>query len=364
MRLWLRVLPCFFLCFGLAFSTEAAEAPDISAPYAVLMEVSTGQILYARNPQEKRPPASTTKILTAVLAIELGRLDSPVQVSRHAASTPGASLYLAPETVWRLEDLLKGALISSGNDACVALAEHLAGSEETFAWLMNRKAGLLGAYSSHFVNPHGLPDDEHYSTAYDLALLSRYALSHPLFRQIVATRRTTVQGSDGPRELYNTNRLLDSYEGADGIKTGTTVQAGQCLVASATRGGRQLIAVVLRSFDRYKDVRDLLDYGFHSFHLERMEAGEKVGKIYVPNGGQKELTVVLARGVAWSVPADEVAKLEKRVIIPAAIKAPVKKGQILGALKLLYAGEEVAASPLVAAEEVSAEKGIFRFLGR
>lgn len=364
MGLLIRVLPCFFLCFTLAFAAEAASGPDISAPWAVLMEGSTGQVLYAKQAHEARPPASTTKIMTAILALELGRLDSEVKVSQYAATTPGASVDLLPETIWKLEDLIKGALINSGNDACVAIAEHLAGSEETFAWLMNRKAKLLGAYHSHFVNPNGLPDDNHYSTAYDLAVMSRYALDHPLFRQIVGTRQAIIQGSDGPRYLYNTNRLLGSYEGADGVKTGTTDAAGQCLVASATREGRQLIAVVLRSWDRYRDARDLLDYGFNSFYLERVTAGEEMGKVYVPNGRQKDLTVAPSQDVAWSVPVEKLARLEKRVILPPVMKAPVKRGQVVGVVKLVYEGEEVASAPLVAAEAITAESGFFRFLGR
>ncbi|MGI9952036.1 D-alanyl-D-alanine carboxypeptidase family protein [Moorellaceae bacterium AZ2] len=360
---WLRVLPWLFLCLSLPPAAFGAEEPVISAPWAALMEASTGQFLYTKNAHVERPPASTTKILTAILALELGRLDGEVRVSEHAADTPGASIDLVAGTTWRLEDLIKGALINSGNDATVAIAEHLAGSEETFAWMMNRKSRLVGAYRSHFVNPNGLPADNHYSTAYDLAVMSRYALEHPLFRRIVATRQDEISGSHGQhRLLYNTNRLLDAYPGADGVKTGTTDEAGHCLVASATREGRQLIAVVLRSWDRYDDARRLLDYGFASFYLERVRAGQGVGKVYVPNGRQKELPVVSSSDVAWAVPVEDMAQLEKKVILPRTMKAPVRKGQVVGSIKLLYRGEEVASAPLLAAQDVQAESWLSRFL--
>lgn len=361
MNLWGKLLSVFFLCISFPLVGEAKDTPWVSAPAAILLEASTGQVLYAKNAHQERPPASTTKILTAILGLELGRLDDHVKVSKYAASTPGASIDLAPGVVLRLEDLLKGALLNSGNDATVAIAEHLAGTEETFAWLMNRKAVLLGAFRSRFVNPNGLPAEGHYSTAYDLAVITRYALTHPLFSQMVRTRQAKIMVSDGPRYLYNTNRLLGSYPGADGVKTGTTNAAGQCLVASATREGRQLIAVVLRSEDRYEDASNLLDYGFESFHLEKVREGQRVGTVYVPNGQKKEIGAVVAQEIAWAIPTDKVDQLEKRVILYPRVKAPVQKGQVVGRIVLLYQGEEVSSSNLVAEEGVPAERGLIPF---
>ncbi|HBT47806.1 MAG TPA: D-alanyl-D-alanine carboxypeptidase [Peptococcaceae bacterium] len=359
----LRVLPWLFLCLSLPRVAWGAEEPLISAPWAALMEARTGQFLYTKNAHAERPPASTTKVLTAILALELGRLDAEVTVSEYAATTPGASIDLVAGTTWRLEALIKGALMNSGNDATVAIAEHLAGSEETFAWMMNRKSRLLGAFRSHFVNPNGLPADGHYSTAHDLAVMSRYALQHPVFRRIVATLEDEINGyPDQQRLLYNTNRLLTSYPGADGVKTGTTEEAGHCLVASATREGRQLIAVVLRSWDRYEDAGRLLDYGFTAFHLEQVEAGQRVGTVYVPNGRAQELPVVSAADVAWSVPVEDMEELEKRVLLPRTVKAPVNKGQVLGTIQFLYRGEEVASAPLVAAGKIRAESWLSSFL--
>ncbi|MCG0277271.1 MAG: D-alanyl-D-alanine carboxypeptidase [Thermanaeromonas sp.] len=361
MNLWRKVLTVFFLCITFPLQVKAQEAPWVSAAAAILLEASTGQVLYAKNAHQERPPASTTKIVTAILGLELGRLDGYVKVSKYAASTPGASIDLVPGVVLRLEDLLKGALLSSGNDATVAIAEHLAGSEETFAWLMNRKAVLLGAFRSRFVNPNGLPAEGHYVTAYDLAVITRYALAHPLFSQMVKTRQAEIMASDGPRYLYNTNRLLGSYPGADGVKTGTTNAAGQCLVASATRNGRQLIAVVLRSDDRYEDASNLLDYGFNSFYLEKVREGQRVGTVYVRNGQKQEIGAVASREVAWAVPKDKISQLEKRVILYPRVKAPVQKGQVVGRIVLLYQGKEVSSADLVAEEGVPAERRLIPF---
>ncbi|CEP66821.1 Peptidase S11, D-alanyl-D-alanine carboxypeptidase A [Moorella glycerini] len=341
-------------CLFWSGAAKAAGEPYLTAPAVVLMEAGTGQVLYEHGAREERPPASTTKIMTAILALELGRLDTPVKVSKYAATTPGASIYLTTGEVVKLGDLVKGALLNSGNDATVAIAESLAGTEEDFAWLMNRKARQLGANHTHFKNPHGLPDPGHYTTAYDLALMTRYALGNPVFRRLVATQEDQIPAPDGVRYLYNTNRLLGSYPGADGVKTGTTNAAGQCLVASATRGGRQLIAVVLGSSDRYADARALLDYGFNGFYTETARAGEPAGQVYVKNGEVISVPVAPVVTTGFTVSMDQAALLEKRVLLPAFVKAPISKGQELGQVKILFQGREVASSTLVATRDVAA----------
>ncbi|AOQ23739.1 D-alanyl-D-alanine carboxypeptidase DacF [Moorella thermoacetica] len=348
------ILALVVFCFLGSSPVKAADELQITAPAAVLMEASTGQVLYERGAREKRPPASTTKIMTAILALELGRLDTPIKVSENAATTPGASIYLQKGEVLTLGDLVKGALLESGNDATVAIAEGLAGSEAGFAFLMNRKAWLLGARTTHFNNPNGLPDPGHYTSAYDLALIARYALGNPVFRRLVATVEDQIPGPDGVRHLYNTNRLLESYPGADGVKTGTTAAAGQCLVASATRGGRQLIAVVLGSADRYGDTRTLLDYGFKNFYCEMVKAGEPLGQVYIPNGEMTSIGVAPAMDAGFTAPLARSRQLEKRVLLPGAARAPVRKGQELGRVQILFAGREVAAAPLVATGDVRA----------
>jgi len=346
-----------FVIVGLLWpgTALAAQKPYLTAPSAILVEVGcNGQVLYEYQARQEREPASTTKIMTAILALELGQLDMPLKASEYAATTPGTTIYLTTGETLKLGDLVKGALINSGNDAATAIAEGLAGSEATFAWLMNRKARLLGAYHTNFKNPHGLSEPGHYSSAYDLALMARYALRNPFFRRLVATREEQIPAPDGVRFLYNTNRLLDSYPGCDGIKTGTTVAAGQCLVASATRGGRQLISVVLGSSGRYSDTRALLDYGFNNFYSETAPAGETIGQVYVRNGEKNSVAVSPEITVGYAVPKEEAALLEKRVLLPGFIKAPVREGQQIGEVIILFKGEEIARSNLVATREVAA----------
>ncbi|MDN5346698.1 MAG: hypothetical protein PWP65_262 [Clostridia bacterium] len=338
---------------------NAAEAPYVSAPAAIVMEMATGQVLYAKNPDLKRPPASTTKILTAILALELSDEQEMVTVSRQAAYTEGASIGLEPGIQISIGALVRGALISSGNDATVAIAEHLAGSQENFALLMDRKACLLGAKNSHFVNPNGLPAPDHYSTARDLALMAAYAMQNPVFRAIVATKETIIIASDGARYLGNTNRLLWSYQGADGVKTGTTNAAGQCLVASATRNGRQLLSVVLGSYNRWEDSARLLDYGFEQFYLEQIDS-DSSWQVYVPNGTKNRLLVRPDRTLTLSLPVVVKPEVERRVFLPASVRAPIKSGQILGKICLYCRGQELASVPLVAGETVEARS----FLGR
>ncbi len=238
--------------------------PGIGAHSYILMDSQTGRVLAQRKAWTKRAPASTTKIITGIIALETGNTDSPVQVSPKAAATGEASLELKEGEVLTLEALLYGALLCSGNDACVAISEHIAGSEERFSYLMNQKAFLIGAVDSNFINPHGLPAKGHYSTAYDLALLARYSLRNTHFGKIVSSKTKVINTitPNKKRYLYNTNQLLWGTVGANGVKTGTTVEAGRCLVASVTRDGRQLITVVLKSPDRYRDTLKLLEYGF------------------------------------------------------------------------------------------------------
>ena len=244
--------------------------PSISAPAAIAIDAKTGEVLYQKNAFQLRAPASTTKILTAILAIESGHLEDVVTVSETAASVGEASLHLRAFDQLLLKELVFGALIKSGNDACVAIAEHLSPSEAEFVGLMNLKARLLGAYDTTFYNTNGLPHPYHLTTAYDLALITRYALQNPIFRDIVATKSHKVKWITPYKSLLikNTNRLLWSFPEITGVKTGTTVQAGKCLVASAQYGQQQIIAVVLNSSDRYGDAQKLLEYGIKTKEIQ------------------------------------------------------------------------------------------------
>lgn len=249
--------------------TTAASELDLNAGSAVLMDYTTGQVLYRKNPFMQRPPASTTKILTSIIAIEKGNLQRKIIASRTAARADGSSIYLRAGESHSLKELLYGILLNSGNDASIAVAENLAGSESKFAEWMTAKAVQIGAVDSHFKNCNGLPDKEHYSTAYDLAIIARYALRNPVFADIVKTKRKLIPWPGNPfkRILINHNKLLWRYQFADGVKNGYTTEAGRCLVSSATKDGRRLIVVVLKSKDLYGDSTKLLDYGFKNYQL-------------------------------------------------------------------------------------------------
>lgn len=266
----LLITAMLFLLISFIFSLDVlwAQELNVSAEAAVLIDSETGTILYGKNHLDKRPPASTTKVLTAILAIEQGKLSQVVTISRRAAQTGEASINLIEGETITLENLLYGALLKSGNDACVAIAEGISPTIEDFVQLMNFKAKLLGCYNTNFINTNGLPHNKHYTSALDLAVITRYALQNPVFSQIVSTPEKTIEWENSPRQKYlkNTNKLLITYPGATGVKTGTTDKAGQCLIASASRDGRTLIAVILKSHNRFGDASRLLEYGFNNYY--------------------------------------------------------------------------------------------------
>ncbi len=236
------------------------QRPRITAQAALLVDVDSQTILYEREARRRLPQASTTKIMTAVIALEQGKLDERVTVPMDL-QVDGSLMGLRPGETLTLADLLYGLLLPSGNDAALVIAQHVGGSVEAFVAAMNAKAQALGLTDTHFENPHGHDSPNHYSSARDLWLLASYALRNPVFAKIVATRAATIAG----RELVNRNELLGSYPGADGVKTGTTDLAGECLVASVQRDGHRVMAVILGSQDRYADVRALLDYYFANY---------------------------------------------------------------------------------------------------
>lgn len=246
-----------------------AEGPITRAKAAALIDVSSSRILYEQNGNERLPIASLTKIMTAIVAIEEGDLKSKVKVGKNAVGVEGSSIYLQYNEELSLEDLLYGLMLRSGNDAAMAIAEHIGGSMEGFVYLMNRKAELLGLKNTHFMNPHGLDHRDHYASAHDLALLTAYALQNPTFRTIVSTKVKTapLPGEKWDRKWVNKNKMLRLYPGGDGVKTGYTKIAKRCLASSATRDGRQLAAIVLNDGDDWNDSMKLLDYGFQEYQL-------------------------------------------------------------------------------------------------
>lgn len=278
-----------------AATAQSQSLPRVTADSAVLIEWETGAIIYGKEAFKPRHPASLTKIVTAAVVVDEGYLGDVVEVSSNAASTPGSSMGIRAGYRFILGDLLKGLLLCSGNDAAVAIAEHMSGSEEAFAGLMNMAAIKAGAFNSTFRNPHGLTETGHMTTAYDMALIARYALSKPAIADIVSTREITVQRLDAnaKMELFNTNKLLWDFPGADGVKTGTTDVAGKCLIASATRSAMKLICVILHSDDRWGDASRLLEWGFSNFTSATvLSKGQYVGETKVVNGMKNQVSVV------------------------------------------------------------------------
>lgn len=263
---------CAYLISLLSIPASAEAAPAISAQSAAVIDVESGRILYQKQGYEKMRVASLTKIMTAIVAIEEGRLSDIVTAPDEAIGTEGSSIYLRHGEKLTLEQLLYGLMLRSGNDAAVTIAHHIGGSLEGFARLMNEKAEYLGLTQTHFTNPHGLDDsNKHYSTAVDMAKISAYALRNEDFKRIVSTKSINIpqHGEKWDRKLINKNKMLRLYNGADGVKTGYTKLAKRCLVSSATRDGRQLAVVTLNAPSDWSDHASLLDYGFKQF--ERME---------------------------------------------------------------------------------------------
>lgn len=327
------------------------KGPWVTADSAVLIDQESGAILYAKAEHVRRAPASTTKILTALLAISYGKMEDVVVVSRRAASTPGSSVYLRAGDRLTLSELLKGVLMCSGNDGSVAIAEHLAGSEAEFARRMTIKARELGAMNSHFRNAHGLRAVGHYSTAYDLALLARRAVQERTFAALVSTRQSSMTWQDRQKimQLNNTNRLLWSLEGADGVKTGTTSQAGKCLVASASRGGRRLIAAVLHCDDRWGDAARLLEYGFKNFTvLKGVQAGQVLATASIRGAKTRHLRLAARASVSITIPAGQEALVHRMIEVPREVKAPVKAGATIGRVGVFFGDQELASTDLLA----------------
>lgn len=271
---------CWLNCW-FSFAYPAWAEPEISAEAAIVMDLATGEVIYEKAAFEQRPPASLTKVMTAYLALKLGDLQEIADVSPYAAATGESTLNLKAGEKITLENLLYGALLRSANDTCVAIAELIAGEEEYFVEMMNLQGKLLGCQNTQFCNTNGLPDAEHYSSAYDLALITRAALQEPVFRQIVAEKEKVIVW-EGKRQqkVKNTNRLLNEYPGAIGVKTGTTNAAGQCLIAAATSEAREVVVVVLKSKNRFADGKILLDYGLKQ---EKVETGGNYADLEISN---------------------------------------------------------------------------------
>ena len=335
----LSILLSLSMVFCALSPVNAVDDKTISAPSAVLIESQTGKILYEKNAHEQRPCASVTKVMTLLLvfeAIDSGKLslDTIITTSEHAASMGGSDIWLEPNETMSADDMIKATVVASANDAAVALAEQISGSEEAFVNQMNEKAKQLKMNDTVFKNCNGLDEDGHVTSAYDVAVMSRELTKHEKIFDYTSVWIDYLRG--GKTQLVNTNKLLKTYKGITGLKTGTTDKAGCCISATATRDGMSLIGVVLgcdNGKQRFADAASLLDYGFANYSVKELSAPEDMPlSIDVENGMEDELDLncdVNSGFVTGKATADEITST---VDLPESVEAPVKKGQVIGRL--------------------------------
>ena len=360
---------CFFICVCFMIQSVVVFAEGntdlgLNAKSVILMEESTGNILYENNPDERLPIASVTKVMTMLLimeAVDSGKinLDDMGTVSENAMSYGGSTMFLETGEQLTVNDMLKGIAVASANDGCVAMAEHLAGSESAFVDMMNEKAKKLGMENTHFMNTNGLDEDDHYSSARDVAIMSRELMKHETIFNYTSIWMDTLRG--GKFQLANTNKLIRFYDGANGLKTGSTSKALCCLSAAAKRNDMQLIAVVLgapTSAERFASAKSLLDYGFANYAVNtQITAGDEVQKIAVEKGVDKEVDVVAGDSCSTLVKKGQEDNITKEIKIDEAITAPIEAGQKIGTMTISRDGEVIADIGLNASSAVE-KKGI------
>ena len=335
-KIILTVIFAFFICTNIYAGQP--KPPKVAAQGAILMDAKTGRVLWERNSKEPMAMASTTKIMTAIIALENGNPGDIVTVSKKAASAPEVNMDLTAGEQLTLEALLYALMLQSYNDSAVAIAEHIGGDVEGFCSLMSEKAVSLGAENTVFETPNGLDAGDHHSTAYDMALITQYALQNEKFMDIINTSHITVQSDKRAYALYNKNRLLTEYSGANGVKTGFTGKAGQCFVGAAKRDDMQLISVVLASGwgdagkeQKWIDTKRLLDYGFDNYkYTDIVKEGDICGTIDITRSKTPQISVALEEGLNLPLTPDEAAHVKIQYSLPQTLMAPVEKGQAMG----------------------------------
>jgi len=350
-RLVFTLILVLYVCVSLA---GASEQLTVAARGAALIDADSGRLLFGQNENAVYPMASTTKVMTALLALENAGLDEMVTAGKNAYGVPGTSLYLSEGETLSMEHMLYGLMLRSGNDAAVAVAEHIAGSVPAFARMMNERAAELGA-DAHYVNPHGLDAEGHGISALGLTRVMRQAMTLPAFRTITATKRKIIPwvGNEYSRVLENKNKLLRTYEGATGGKTGYTGKAGRCLVFSAERDGLSLIGAVLNCPTWFDTATVMLNWGFENFRTESaLEQGQVVTSLPVQGGVRETAEVVAREALRTAVRVGSAIRID--YALPEQLQAPVRAGDRLGQARLLSDGNVVATCDLVAAQDVEA----------
>ncbi len=345
---------------GSAYSVDVS----VSAKSAILIEAISGEEIWSKDADRRMPMASTTKIMTALVALESGNINRTVSVSKDAVGIEGSSIYLYPEERLTLLDLIYAMMLESANDAAAAIAIEVGGSVEKFAELMNKKAAELELKDTHFTNPHGLDNPEHYTTARELARIASEAYSNEIFREIVSTYKKTIplNETEGVRLLVNHNKMLKRYDGAVGIKTGFTKKSGRCLVSAAQRNGASFIAVTLSAPDDWNDHQKLLDLAY-SLYESRILCTKGEFNFTIPSvGGGEEFIIAENKDELCITLPKGLSEIEYTVCLPRFLYAPTKAGEKVGEILFYIENDEIASVPIFAktsSEQKTYKKGIF-----
>lgn len=364
---FMKKILLFFLMISIICTNMPSNAcadeptvPEISAPSAILVDYSTGKVLFEKNADEKKPLASVTKVMTMLLAMEeidSGRmkLEDIITGSAHAKSYGGSTIFLDEGEQISVRDILKGIAVASGNDAAVAMGEHISGSEEEFVKLMNNKAQSLGMTNTHFVNCCGLDADGHYSTARDISVMSRELMRHNMIFDFTGIWMDSLR--DGKFTLSNTNKLIRFYNGATGLKTGSTSKAGFCISATAKRDNMHLIAVIMNaetSKKRQADASALLNFGFNTYKMvNAVDDNKKVAECVIDKGEKNKINVKPDGRADYVLPKSNKEKITTKIFVEKKISAPVKKGDKVGSIKIYFDNKCKNTLKLVACESVS-----------
>lgn len=357
----------FILSVG-SLPAAGASPPMVSARSAIVISADTGSVLSEYNPHLRLPMASTTKIMTALLLAEAGAPETTIVTTKEMVTVEGSSMGLMEGDTVTYRDLLYGMLLASGNDAANTTAIALGGSVAGFAEMMNRRAAEIGMTETHFVTPSGLDDEEHYTTAYDMALLAACAMNNPVFREAASSKTAFLYYGNPPykRTLSNHNRLLSSYDGCIGVKTGFTKKSGRCLVSAAERGGAVLIAVTLNDGNDWEDHTALLDYGFSILETVTVPSGAPTTADLL--GGAAPSVSIGCEEASFSLPAGDRDKVETKVFLDRNIFAPVTEDEIVGRVDYIIGERVIKTTPITIKETVDAvephsvKKDLFYYL--
>lgn len=347
-----RLISIFIMfCIAINIGISTAEGLNLSADSYILIDATSGRIIEGKNICKKLPIASTTKIMTALIAVEEGNLKDKVRINNKSINIEGSSIYLQEGEILSLSDLLYGLMLRSGNDSSIAIANHIAKTEEDFIKMMNLKARSIGALNTNFTNPHGLNDKNHYSTAYDLAIITKKALENEDFRKIFSSKDYRASREKN-NYFVNKNKTLWEYEGGNGGKTGYTLSSGRCLVSTATRNDMQLIAVSLNAPDWFNDNYKLMDYGFENLKLYTIYDKNQLVKKTNLDKQKNEIDILTQDSFVYPLYKDERDSIKIKLELNKDLSPPINKGQYIGTIETYLKGVLIKKSKLISNNKI------------